>query len=194
MKKLSLPARLSIVLIIICLATLWFYPMWRIDMRAPQYPDGLVMKIWINDIKGDINIINGLNHYIGMHNINKGDFMEFIYLPISIMIFMGMAVVVFFLNRQVSYYILTLIFMLLAIFSFCDFYKWEYHYGHTLNPNAPIKVPGMAYSPPLIGYKKMLNFEVLSQPDLAGWCYISAGVLLVGFTFYEFKRRKNKTA
>jgi copper chaperone NosL len=193
MKKLSTPARLSIILVVLCLATLWVYPMWRIDMRAPQYPGGLIMKIWINDIKGDVDIVNGLNHYIGMHNIHKADFPEFKYLPLSMIIFMGLALIVFVLNKKISYYIMTAVFAILGLFSFYDFYKWEYHYGHELDPTAPIKVPGMSFQPPLIGYKKLLNFEILSQPDIAGWFYISAGVIMVLGTIYELKFASKNT-
>jgi copper chaperone NosL len=194
MKKLTTPGRLSIILVVICLATLWLYPMWRIDMRAPQYPGGLTMKIWINNITGDVDIVNGLNHYIGMHNIHKEDFLEFIYLPVSMIIFMGLALITFVINKKGAYYILTLIFAIVGLYSFYDFYKWEYHYGHELDPTAPIKVPGMAYQPPLIGYKKMLNFEILSQPDIAGWFYISAGVILVLVCFYEWRKGTEKLA
>jgi copper chaperone NosL len=82
MEKLTLPGKISIGVVILFLATLWFFPMWRIDLRAPQYPGGLSMQIWLNDIKGDVDIVNGLNHYIGMKTIHKKDFPEFIFLPI----------------------------------------------------------------------------------------------------------------
>jgi copper chaperone NosL len=191
MKKLTTPGRLSIILVIICLTTLWQFAMWRIDMRAPQYPGGLTMKIWINNITGDVDIVNGLNHYIGMHNIKKADFPEFVYLPIMMLIFIGLGLVVIALNRKIAFYTWTAIFTVVGIFSFYDFYKWEYHYGHSLDPAAPIKVPDMSFQPPLIGYKKLLNFEVLSQPDIAGWFYISSGIILVFFTFFEwYKGRK----
>ena len=188
MKKLTIAGKTSIALVILFLATLWIFPMWRIDLRAPQYPGGLSMKIWINDVKGDVDVINGLNHYIGMNTIHKKDFPEFVYLPDTIMIFMALGAVVFILNRKVLYYIWALLFTVIGIFSFYDFYKWEYTYGHHLDPKAPIKVPGMSYQPPLFGYKKLLNFEVLSQPDIAGWFYIGAGVLLVCITIYEWKK------
>ncbi|MEO6520131.1 MAG: hypothetical protein ABIN91_00510 [Mucilaginibacter sp.] len=192
MKKLTIAGKASILFVILFLATLWIFPMWRIDLRAPQYPGGLSMKIWINDVKGDVDIINGLNHYIGMKTIHKSDFLEFIYLPAALLIFMGLGIVVLLLNRKIGYYIWTFLFTFIAIFSFYDFYKWEYNYGHNLDPAAPIKVPGMSYQPPLFGYKKLLNFEVLSQPDIAGWFYIGAGVLLVVITFYEWKKNNTK--
>jgi len=189
MNKLTAFGKASIILVMLFLASLWIFPMWQIDLRAPQYPGGLSMKIWINDITGDVDIINGLNHYIGMKTIHKQDFREFIYLPVAILSFIGLGLLVLLLNRKISYYLWTVLFLVLGLVSFYDFYKWEYDYGHNLDPNAPIKVPGMAYQPPLLGYKKMLNFEALSQPHIGGWCFILAGVLLVLGCYYE--RRKS---
>ena len=56
-----------------------------------------------------------------------------------------------------------------------EFWKWSYDYGHNLAPDAPIKVPGMAYQPPLIGHKQLLNFTATSWPDL--------GAILAGLAF-----------
>ncbi|MBS1776724.1 MAG: hypothetical protein JSS64_10645 [Bacteroidetes bacterium] len=182
--------KISIPVVILCLATLWVLPMWQIDLRAPQYPGGLTMKIWINNVTGDVDIINGLNHYIGMKTIHKQDFKEFVYLPITMLSFMALGVIVFLLGKKIFYYIWTGIFVVIGLFSFYDFWKWEYDYGHNLDPKAPIQVPGMAYQPPLLGYKKMLNFEALSQPDLGGWFYMAAGVILVAVCVLEIKKSK----
>ena len=192
-KKLSVLSIISVFAVIGCLAGLWFLPMWRIDLAAPQYPEGISMQIWINDVKGNVDIINGLNHYIGMKTIHKEDFKEFVYLPIALMIFCGLGVLVAISRKRIGYYLWTSMFLLIAAISMFDFWKWEYNYGHNLNPDAPIKVPGMAYQPPLIGYKKMLNFEALSQPDAGGWLFIIAGVILVVTCFWEFKQSKKKT-
>ncbi len=188
MEKLTKLGRISTVIVIVFLATLWMFPMWRIDLKAPQYPGGLTMTIWINDVKGDVDVVNGLNHYIGMKSIHKQDFKEFVYLPATIMAFMILGVVVAVTNKKIAYYLWTAIFAVIGLFSFYDFYKWEYDYGHNLDPHAPIQVPGMAYQPPLFGYKKMLNFEVLSQPHIAGWFYILAGVLLVSVSIFEWRK------
>jgi len=192
MKKLSSLGLVSIFLVMGCLAVLWLQPMWRIDLAAPQYPEGIFMQIWINDLKGDVDIINGLNHYIGMKTIHREDFREFVYLPAALMSYCGLGLLVALWRRKVGYYIWTVIFLLLATVCMYDFWKWEYDYGHNLNPNAPIKVPGMAYQPPLLGYKKMLNFEALSQPDVGGWFFIIAGIILVGVSFYEWRRSKKQ--
>jgi len=62
MKKLTFSGKISVLVVILCIATLWFFPMWRIDLAAPQYPEGIYMNIWINHLSGDVDIINGLNH------------------------------------------------------------------------------------------------------------------------------------
>lgn len=146
------------------------------------------MQIWINDVKGDVEIINGLNHYIGMKTIHKSDFKEFVYMPIALGTFCVLGILVLIFNRRTYYYIWTGILLLIAVVSMYDFWKWEYDYGHNLDPTAPIKVPGMAYQPPLIGYKKMLNFEALSQPDIGGWFFIVAALLLTCVSVYEWRR------
>jgi copper chaperone NosL len=188
--KLTKIGKASIIVVILFLATLWAFPMWDIQLGAPQYPDGLSMQIWINDVSGDVEIINGLNHYIGMKTIHKEDFKEFIYLPITMMSFMALGLLVLVLNRKRYYYTWTGIFVVIGLVSFYDFYSWLYKYGHDLDPTAPIQVPGMAYQPPLIGYKKMLNFEALSQPHVGGWFYIAAGALMVLVCYYEWKKSK----
>ena len=122
--KLTVLGRVSVIVVILFLATLWAFPMWDIQLAAPQYPGGLSMQIWINDLGGDVDIINGLNHYIGMKTIHKEDFKEFVYLPIAMMSFMGLGLVVFFLNRKRYYYIWTVLFVLIGLLSFYDFYSW----------------------------------------------------------------------
>src|SRR6185369_10307522 len=78
------------------LIAVFFLPVWRIDLFAPQYPEGLSMYIWINNITGQVDVINGLNHYIGMKHISVGMFPEFKFLPFVVAFFMllGMAVAI----------------------------------------------------------------------------------------------------
>ena len=71
-----------------------------------------------------------------------------------------------------------------------DFYLWGYDYGHNLNPEAPIKIEGMAYQPPLIGTKVLLNFTAFSGPYIGGWIFIGVGVILAGLIVYEWKTNK----
>ena len=168
------------------LVAVFFLPVWRIDLFAPQYPEGLTMYIWINKISGQVDIINGLNHYIGMKHIEASMFPEFKFLPYVVGFFMllGMMVAISGKRRFLFYYImLTGIGGVLAM---VDFYKWGYDYGHHLDPTAPVQVPGLTYQPPLFGHKRLLNFDAYSFPDVGGWIVIAAGALAFGVWFAEW--------
>jgi len=156
-----------------------FLPIWQIQLTAPQYPEGLVLKIFAHKLAGDVDVINGLNHYIGMATLHTKDFIEFTVLPFIIIFLILMQILTIFINKKVLYLINAIIFLVLAFVCMGDFYRWEYNYGHNLNPEAPIQVPGMSYTPPLLGYKQLLNFGAFSIPDNGGWTYIAAGVLIV---------------
>ncbi|MES2621522.1 MAG: hypothetical protein V4615_11785, partial [Bacteroidota bacterium] len=170
-------------------------PMWRIELTAPQYPEGLVLKIFPNKLGGDVEIVNGLNHYIGMKTLHAKDFIEFTVLPYLIGFFALLFVVVAIVNRKVFLYILTGLFLAFAILAMVDFWRWEYDYGHSLDPHAAIQVPGMSYQPPLLGYKELLNFGAFSIPDAGGWIFFSVGILLFSVTIVQVvldKKNKKK--
>src|SRR3954471_13747425 len=94
------------------LVAVFFLPVWRIDLFAPQYPEGLSMYIWINNITGQVDIVNGLNHYIGMKQITVAMFPEFKFLPYIVGGFMllGLTIAVTGSRKLLLYYlVLTLI-------------------------------------------------------------------------------------
>lgn len=169
-----------------------YLPIWRIDLVAPQYPEGLYMNIWADKLGGDIEIINGLNHYIGMKTLHADEFVEFKVLPLLIWLLVGLGLLTAVVNKRKLFYAYFTFFILFALVAMVDFYRWEYEYGHNLDPTAPIQVPGMAYQPPLIGYKQLLNFSAYSIPDKGGWAMIGAGVLLATGFAIEFIRQRRE--
>lgn len=175
----------------ILLVVVLFVPLWQIELAAPQYPEGLVLKMYPHKIAGNVDIINGLNHYIGMKTLHTGDFMEFTILPYIVGFFALLCFVVFFMKKQKWLTVLFTLFVIFGIIAMVDFWRWEYAYGHDLNPEAPIQVPGMAYQPPLIGYKQLLNFGAYSVPDVGGILFILVGLLLlVALLIPWYRKRK----
>ncbi len=79
--KLSGTSRILVLVAAMGLVFVLFQPIWRIDLDAPQYPEGLNLKIHANGLRGNVDIINGLNHYIGMKTLHDEDFIEFTLLP-----------------------------------------------------------------------------------------------------------------
>lgn len=185
-KKLPSRFRAIVFLLSLALILVLYLPIWKIELSAPQYPEGLTLKIYASHIGGDVDVVNGLNHYIGMHALHTRDFVEFIALPYIIGGFALLGFLVFLVNRRKAFYTWAFLFLLLAATSMLDFYRWEYNYGHNLDPQAPIQVPGMAYQPPLLGYKQLLNFGAYSIPDSGGRIFVGVGVVMAGLLVFDW--------
>jgi len=160
----------------VLLLAVFLFPLWQIKLGAPQYPEGLGVNIWIHTIKSahphNITTINDLNHYIGMKPIRPNAVPELKIMPyiiIFIALFGGIVILASNLKLFISWVI---VFAGLAIAGIVDFYLWLYDYGHNLNPNAAIKVPGMSYQPPVLGSRQLLNIHVTSMPGIGGYVII----------------------
>lgn len=188
--KLSIVTRVLLFICAIGLLTVLFTPMWRIDLDAPQYPEGLRMLIYANKLGGNVDIINGLNHYIGMKTLHDKDFVEFKILPGIIVFFTLFFIIAAFVGKRRLMNMLFALFVTFGVVAMFDFWRWEYDYGHNLNPDAAIIVPGMAYQPPLIGFKQLLNFGAYSIPDIGGWIFVGVGMILLGLVLFEWRGNK----
>ncbi len=185
--KISMFSRVLLLLASVLLLSSIFFPLWRIELTAPQYPEGLVLQLHADKIAGNVDIINGLNHYIGMKTLHAENFFEFSVLKYIFIVFAVLGLIFTFIGRKNLLYTFFISFVLFCVLAACDFYRWNYDYGHDLNPNAAIKVPGMAYQPPLLGYKQLLNFGAYSIPDIGGFMLIGAGLLLFISVLMESK-------
>ena len=194
----------SIIMIVgsLLLLGLFKFPLWNIMLGAPQYPDPLGMNIYIDGIKGvsefDLTNIDGLNHYIGMKVIPKpADMWEFSVFPkvISVMAALGILIGLLGFFSKVSYKWFLGWFLVMAVLGMLgmyDFNEWLTSYGSDLDPHAIIKVVNpdgspMSYKPPLLGYQKMLNFDVTSLPHTGGYLMF-VGMTLTIVAFFVGKK------
>jgi copper chaperone NosL len=182
--------QIFLAIISLSLVAGFIFPIWDIELEAPQYPEGLGMQIWISSIQGDLQTINGLNHYIGMKEIIPDSIPELKYMQYILggLIVIGFGAVLF--RSNTIFYIWFLLFITAGIAGGVDFYLWEYDYGHDLDPRAAIKVPGMNYQPPLWGSKQLLNFTAHSYPHTGGWIIILAGAAALLLVISELKFKK----
>lgn len=156
-------------------------PLWRIQLIAPQYPEGLGLRIWVSQVRGarpaDLNSINNLNHYIGMQRIEPDAIPELRLMPwvLGALVVSGLVVAAAGRRKVLVGWLAGA--SLVAAAGLGDFWKWGYDYGHKLDPRAIIKIPGMSYQPPLVGSKQLLNFHATSWPDIGGWAIVLALVL-----------------
>jgi copper chaperone NosL len=187
-------SKIIVIIASLLLILTFFFPLWYIDLEAPQYPEGIGLEIWLNKITGqnphDLNNINGLNHYIGMKEIVPDAIPELKIMPFVIIFLMIFGLAAGISGKRSLVYIWIFLFIVTAAVGMFDFYLWGYDYGHDLNPNAAIKVPGMAYQPPLIGSKMLLNFNAISMPHIGSYILFAVVALAV---FALFLDKKNKT-
>lgn len=194
MKKLKTISRWTIAISALIMIAAYFVPLWQILMWAPQYPEGLEMKIWVNTITGDIKIISALNHYIGMKHIEVSMFPEFKFMIYIVAFILLTGFMTALINKRVLLWVYASLIIGAGIGALVDFYLWGYDYGHNLDPTAPIVVPGMSYQPPLIGTKQLLNFTAFSGPDIGGWIFVIAGILAIGTLVFELYTSWKKIA
>jgi copper chaperone NosL len=179
---------------VLLLVPVYFLPLWLISLNAPQYPEGIGLYIWIDQITGknphDLQNINGLNHYIGMKEIHPESIPELKIMPFIIAFLILFGLIAVFLKRSSLLYIWLMLFIVVSVTGLVDFYLWEYDYGHNLNPMAAIKIPGMSYQPPLIGTKQLLNMHTTSLPASGGWLVFFSIMLGISAVLIHFKKKK----
>jgi len=173
----------------------FLFPIWNINLEAPQYPEGIGLRIWVNQVTGekefDLKNINGLNHYIGMKPIVPDAIPELKYMP-YILIFLSLTgILIAFLKKRKMLLVWIVFVLVVMSIGLYDFYMWGYDYGHNLDSTAPIKVPGMSYQPPVIGTKKLLNITATSLPGL-GSILIFISVGLATTSYFIDKKGKEK--
>ena len=183
-------SRIIMMLGAFLLLSLFVLPIWNITLEAPQYPVGIGMDIWINKIvdanPNDIQNINLMNHYVGMDNIPE-HMAEFDIFPIVIGIMALIGIIVGFIGKRTIYLVWFFSMSILGALGMYDFYSWEYKYGHNLKENAAIKFTDdkgdpLAYQPPLIGNKTILNFKAKSWPRAGAYLmFLGMGLSVVAF-------------
>ncbi len=190
MRSLS---RALVVLAVLLIGVAYVRPLWHIALEAPQYPEGLGMYIWADKVTGekpqDLASINGLNHYIGMKAIVPESIPELRLMPYLLGGLAALGALVAATGSRKLLVAWVALFALLAVAGLADFWKWGYEYGHELDPTAAIKVPGMAYQPPVIGSKQLLNFRATSWPSLGGLALMASVALGVVAAFLDRRRR-----
>jgi len=176
----------------VTLMLMFAFPLWKITLLAPQYPKGIGMYIWINKIKGSepgtLQNLNILNHYIGMKAIEPDSIPELQFMQYIVMVLAGLSALLALINKWQLNLIWLIMLVIAGALAIYDFYLWEYDYGHDLDPSAAIKIEGMAYQPPLLGKKVILNFTAISFPRLGS--LFMALSMLSGFLAVYFGRRK----
>ncbi len=162
-----------------------FLPWWRLTLNAPQYPAGLHVQAYVNQLKGDVSEIDGLNHYIGMRPLDEAATFE---RQISIYGIVGLALLIlaaiFIHNRWAA--LLALPALLLPVVFLADLQFWLANFGTNLDPTAPLSSSIKPFVPPVLGKGTIGQFSTVAVPGEGLWLAILASlVILVGLYFHR---------
>ncbi|MBS1967224.1 MAG: hypothetical protein JST60_15695 [Chloroflexi bacterium SZAS-1] len=152
-------------------------PLWQMTMISNQYPEGLRLWIYSYKLTGDLQEINTLNHYIGMHPLDAEHFSELRILPYSFGLGGLLCLLAAALRRR---WITTLVLVggaLSGLVSMGILLYELYSYGHDLDAKAAIKIP--PFMPPPIGSNQLANFHVTSFFHLGSALFLLAVLTLL---------------
>ena len=162
-------SRIVLALLVIPLVLAFSQPLWRIRLEAPQYPRGLELDIYAHTLEGgnhgqQLQEINNLNHYIGMHKIDRSELSDLDWLPFALGALALLTLRAAAIGNVRSLIDMSVLTGYVLLFSMGRFVYKMYVYGHNLAPDAPFKVA--PFTPALIGSKQIANFTTYSQPML----------------------------
>ena len=172
--------RLLLVALVIPLLLSFLFPLWRISMTAPQYPKGLSMDIYSYQVVGgndghDIQEINTLNHYIGMHTITRDELRDLDWIPFGLVAMALLALRTALLGNVRAMIDLSMVAAYISMIAFGRFVWMLYEFGHHLDPKAPVEIA--PFMPVVIGDKQIANFHTWSMPQLGS---VLLGVFTAG--------------
>jgi len=199
-RPLYLRARLILALLVIPLGLTFTAPLWKISMVAPQYPNGLYMEIFTHKLDGghdrhDIMEINELNHYIGMKPIDRAALTDLDWLPFALGLLALLTLRCAAVGNVRALVDLVVVAGYVTTFAFARFIYKLWYFGHSLDPEAPIRLP--AFTPAIIGKKQVANFAVESWPRGGTYCVAVFLIGVIGITLWHLvagRRAATRTA
>lgn len=166
------PARIVLAVLVVPLILAFSAPLWRISMTAPQYPKGLYMDVYAYKLVGgndgqDIAEINTLNHYIGMHKLDRTAAADLDWIPFALggLVLLALRAAVIGTVRDLLD--LVVVTSYVSVFAFGRFVYRLWVFGHDLDPHAPVKVA--PFLPVIFGHKTVANFETYSYPQAGSY-------------------------
>lgn len=160
-KKLSAISRILLLAGAAFLGISATLPWWGLDLEAPQYPEGLAIIVYPFKLAGEIDILNNLNHYIGMAEISEAGFPELQYIPYIIWGIVALTALAAILGNKKVAYLVCLLFVIGGALGIYDMYHWLNTFGTQLSADAPIKVD--PFVPPVVGQNQLANFTTYSS-------------------------------
>lgn len=187
-------ARLALVAGAVCLFLSPDRPYWAMKLHAAQYPKGLTVVAYPDRIAGDVREIDGLNHYIGMKELEKAaQFERAVGRPAVYGMAVVMLLVAVFSTRWSPLLLLpTILFPALFI---ADLYWWLREYGLNLDPHAAMSSSIKPFVPTVLGEGKVGQFKTeawISDGMTLALVAAGTGLLFLYARWFEWYREPDQ--
>lgn len=176
----------------------FFSPMWWVSLKAPNYPehtfpDGVRIHMHWNAVRNGctslgreevheeepldcVHEMNTINHYIGMHPIERGARLEFAAAPYLFSVFGALLVALLFYSGP-FWWLLALPAILAPAAFLVDFTAWLWWFGHNLHPWAAFTVK--PFMPTVLGEGKVAQFSTYAYPHYGMALSIASSLVLI---------------
>jgi copper chaperone NosL len=156
--------RLPFGLAAVALLASLLLPYWSMTLRAPQYPGGLRVAIYLGPqgLVGDVAEVNGLNHYIGMMPLEDAARLERAVAPYGVAA-LALAAAMAALIRRRWMTVLSLGIVAFPVIFLADLAYWLWYYGNHLDPTAPLRGAIRPFTPPVLGVGRVGQFVVVAD-------------------------------
>jgi copper chaperone NosL len=173
----------------LCLIVSIFLPYWNMTLEAPQYPNGLHVRTYVNRLEGDVQEIDGLNHYIGMRPLEEAAQLE---RSLSIILIGATALLVvaaIFVHSKWAA-LLALPAVLYPFVFILDMYYWLRTFGQNLDPTAALSNYIDPFIPTVLGEGLIGQFKTVAT--LGPGFYLAALASILILVGLYFQRRAYK--
>ncbi|MEZ5175429.1 MAG: cytochrome C [Acidimicrobiia bacterium] len=160
-------------------------PYWVLNLKAPQFPDGLQVRAYVNRLEGDVVELEGLNHYVGLKSFEDAAVFERSVAIMAVIVFAGLLVAALLIHSR---WVLLLVLpgLLFPIVFLADLQFWLWNFGNNLDPRAPLAAAVGEFTPPVFGSAEIAQFDTLALPGLGLILAMIASVLIgVGLWFHR---------
>jgi len=162
-----------------------FLPYWHMELEAPQYPNGLFLTAYVNNMTGDVKEIDGLNHYIGMRSLFDAASFEraaAVWTIIAMVLLVELAAVIH--SRWAVLLAIPAITFPVAFLA--DLYYWMRTFGLNLDPEAPLSAAVKPFVPTVLGEGGIGQFKTYAELGTGYWLAVGCAVVtIVGFYFHR---------
>ena len=183
-----LPALLFAAAALLLMVSL-LLPYWVLRLNAPQFPDGLGVRAYVNRLEGDVVELEGINHYVGLKSFENGAVFERSIAVIAIVVLAGLLIAALFIHSR-WVVVLVLPALLFPLIFMADLQYWLWVYGHSLDPRAPLANAVGEFTPPIFGPAEIAQFDTLALPGLGFIIALAASGLVAAGLYYHRKAYK----